>query len=128
MIGQFRTHDDVAGRDLEAEVAALLAEWKSDQAGLIRRYDADGDGRVSLAEWERARAEARRTVASRPAAEPAAPALHVLGRPDGDQAFLIAAFPERDVARRYRRRAVLAFAGFLAATLALGWVLQRALG
>lgn len=128
VIGQFRTHDAVAGRDLEAEVASLLAEWKTDQAALIRRYDSDRDGRVSLAEWEHARAEARRTVAGRASAEPPAPALHAVGRPDGDRIFLIAAFPERDVARRYRRRAVLAFCGFLAAALALGWLLQRAFG
>ena len=52
----------------------------------------------------------------------------MLGRPDGDQLYLIAAFPERDVARRYRRRAFAAFAVFLAATVALGWLLQHAFG
>jgi hypothetical protein len=41
---------------------------------------------------------------------------------------MIAAYPEQKIARRYRRRAVLAFIGFVAATYALGWLLQEFLG
>jgi hypothetical protein len=126
VIGRFGTHAAAAGRDLAAEQAELLAQWKSDQAALVERFDADRDGRVSLAEWERAREAARREVADRTPAAPATPSLHVLSRPDGDQPYLIAAFPERDVARRYRRRAIAAFVVFLAATVALGWLLQHA--
>ena len=128
VIGHFRTHAAATDRDLDAEQAELLARWKSDQAALVQRFDADRDGRISLAEWERAREEARREVAGRTPESPAAPSLNVLGRPDGDQLYLIAAFPERDVARRYRRRAIAAFAVFLGATVALGWLLQHAFG
>ena len=45
-----------------------------------------------------------------------------------DQLFLLAALPAGDVARRYRRRAMLAFAGFVTAVFALGWLLQDAFG
>ena len=128
LLGQFRSHTSTADTDTHAAVAALLAEWKQDQAALAGQFDSDHDGRVSMGEWERARAEAKRTVAGREAGRPPTPALHVLGRPDGGQLFLIAAFPEGDVARRYRRRAILAFAGFVAATCALGWLLQGAFG
>jgi hypothetical protein len=127
LLGQFRSHTSTTGTDTEAAVAALLAEWKQDQAALVGRFDGDRDGRVSMAEWERARAEARRAVAEREAGRPATPALHVLGRPDGGQLFLVAAFAENDVRKRYRRRAILAFAGFVAATVALGWLLQGAI-
>jgi hypothetical protein len=128
LLGQFRSHTTTTGTDTAADVAALLAKWKQDQAALALRFDSDRDGRVSVGEWERARAEARRTVAEHEAERPATPALHVLGRPDGGQLFLIAAFAEGAVARRYRRRAMLAFAGFVAATCALGWLLQGMLG
>lgn len=128
LLGQFRSHTTTTGTDIAAGVAALLAEWKQDQVALAERFDSDRDGRVSVGEWERARAEARRTVAEHEADRPCTPALHVLGRPDGGQLFLIAAFPEGAVARRYRRRAMLAFAGFVAATSALGWLLQGMLG
>jgi hypothetical protein len=128
VLGQFRTHTAVGQRDLQAEVAALLAEWKQDQAQLAERFDADRDGRVSLAEWEQARAAARDAITQRHLESPLQPALHVLGRPDARQLFLIAAYPEKDLARRYRRRALLAFAGFAVAVYALGWLLQGVLG
>ena len=128
LLGQFATHDAESGRDRPAEVAALLAEWKQDPAALKERFDHDRDGEVSLAEWERARAEAKRTVDERQPAPSTRTALHLLRRPDGGQLFLIAAFPEGDVAKRYRRRALLAFVGFVAATYALGWLLQGVFG
>jgi hypothetical protein len=52
----------------------------------------------------------------------------VLRRPESGQLFLIAAFPEGDIARRYRRRAIAAFLGFVAAACALGWLLQGFFG
>ena len=58
MLGQFRTHSSTGQRYLQAEAAALLAEWKQDQPALVERFDRDRDGRVSLAEWEQAREEA----------------------------------------------------------------------
>lgn len=125
VLGQFRTHSSTGQRDLQAEAAALLAEWKQDQPALVERFDRDRDGRVSLAEWEQAREEAKHSVTQRHLERPSRPALHVLGRPDGARLFLIAAFPGSDVAKRYRRRALLAFAGFVAGTFALGWLLQE---
>ena len=125
VLGQFRTHSSAGQRDLQAEAAALLAEWKQDQPSLVERFDRDRDGRVSLAEWEQAREEAKRSVTQRHLERPSRPALHVLGRPDGARLFLIAAFPGSDVAKRFRRRALLAFAGFVAGTCALGWLLQE---
>ena len=127
LLGQFRSHTSAGSIDTQAEVAALLADWKQDQRALIERFDADRDGRVSVGEWERAREEAKRAVVERRAERPATPSLHVLDRPDGGQLFLIAAFAERVVAGRYRRRAMFAFAGFVAATCALGWLLQGTL-
>jgi hypothetical protein len=124
VLGQFRSHTGVGQRDPGADVAALLAEWKQDQAELARRFDTDGDGRVSLGEWERAREEARHTVTQRHLEQPVPPALHVVGRPDGRQLFLIASYPEKALARRFRRRAIVAFAGFAVATCALAWLLQ----
>jgi hypothetical protein len=128
LLGQFRSHSPAGDTDIQAEVAALLAEWKQDQAALVARFDDDHDGRVSVGEWQRARQEAKRAVDERQARQATTPTLNVLGRPAEAQLFLIAAFPEGDVARRYRRRAILAFVGFVGATCALGWLLQGALG
>lgn len=127
-IGQFRTHTAAGERDVEAEVAALLREWKQDPAGLASRFDSDRDGQVSLAEWERAREEARHSVTQRHLDRPTALALHVLGRPDSNRLFLIATLEEKTLAKRFRRRALLAFAGFAAAVYALAWLLQGVFG
>jgi len=127
-LGQFRTHSAAGRRDLTAEVGALLGEWKQDAAALAARFDSDRDGRVSLEEWERAREEARHTVTQRHLDQPPQPALHLLGRPDGGRLFLIATLQEKALAKRYRRRALAAFAGFAAAVYALAWLLQGVFG
>jgi hypothetical protein len=123
-LGAFRSVSGTAAGGVEDAMGALLAGWKQDQAELGRRFDRDRDGAVSLEEWEAARAEARRTVERQRAERPAADALHLLGRPDNGQLFLLASFKAADVARRYRRRAYVAFAGFFAAVYALGWLMQ----
>ncbi len=123
-LGQFRSVSGAAADDAEGATRAVLAEWKQDQESLARRFDRDEDGSISLEEWERARAEARRTVERERAERPAIAALHVLGRPDGGRPYLLATFKGAAVARRYRRRAIFAFAGFAAAVYALGWLVQ----
>ncbi|RPI15496.1 MAG: hypothetical protein EHM60_04230 [Lysobacterales bacterium] len=128
VLGQFRTVTSSGQRDVDAEVGAMLAEWKQDQAALAERYDTDRDGRVSLEEWEHARAAARDAVVRRNLERPTTPAVHVVGRPDGRQLFLIAAVDQQALARRYRRRAAVAFVGFAAATYALAWLLQGMFG
>ena len=59
LLGQFRTLTGTANTTQDAEIGALLAEWKQDQAALAERFDADRDGAVSLEEWERARGRLR---------------------------------------------------------------------
>jgi hypothetical protein len=123
-LGGFRSLSatDVGGTD--DAVRVLLGEWKQDQTELRRRFDHDADGTISLEEWERARAAARASVAQSRAERPAETARHLLARPDDGQLFLLATLRGADLARRFRRRAWLAFAGFGAAVYALGWLLQ----
>jgi hypothetical protein len=60
--------------------------------------------------------------------EPLPAARHVLGRPAAGRLFVIAAVEQGALAKRFRRRALLAFLGFAAAVYALGWLLQGVLG
>ncbi|HET7201866.1 MAG TPA: GIDE domain-containing protein [Steroidobacteraceae bacterium] len=126
-LGDFRSSASNTERDLQAGQAALLSEWKQDQPELVRRFDEDRDGRIDLAEWDQAREAARRTVYERQAERPERVTLHVLSKPD-DQLFLLASLPPGDLVKRYRRRALLAFAGFVVAVYALGWLIQDAFG
>lgn len=123
-LGQFRTVSGTDTADADEALRALLAEWKRDAESLARRFDRDGDGTVSLEEWEQARLEARRSVEQQREERPAVAARHLLGPPGGGRLYLLATFRAADVARRFRRRALLAFAGFLAAVYALGWLVQ----
>lgn len=126
-LGGFRSVSATADGGTEDATRMLLAEWKQDQEALTRRFDRDTDGSISLDEWEAARATARRTVERQRAERPATDALHVLGPPEKGQLFLLATFKAADLARRYRRRAYLAFGGFFAAVYALGWLMQGVL-
>ena len=128
VLGQFRTLSGTEHVTRDADIRALLAEWKQDQQALLERFDADGDGTVSVDEWEQAREAARQEAARQHLERPVPDALHVVSRPDGRQLFLLATFPEKELARRYRRKAMVAFAGFALATYALAWLLQGALG
>jgi hypothetical protein len=127
-LGDFTSVRGGTAEDIATATADLLARWKEDQASLVQRFDRDGDGRIGLAEWEQARAEARRTIERAAQERPEVPSLNVLSRPGGDQLFLIAALPEGDLASRYRRKAFVAFLGFVAGVYAFGWLLQRAFG
>jgi len=128
VLGGFRTTAGQSGVSRDEQVRTLLSEWKQDSAELAKRFDADRDGRVSLAEWEAARAEAQRTVDARELGRPAVEPVHTVAHPADDQIFLIASFPEGQLASRFRKRALVAFLGFVTATIALGWLLQRTLG
>ena len=127
-LGDFRSHGPQDGADLQAAANALLLGWKDDQARLIERFDADGDGRIDLEEWEQARSDARLEAEAAARERPAVDTLHVLAQPDGERLFLIAALPPGDLAKRYRRRAIFAFVGFVAGVYAFGWLLQSAIG
>jgi hypothetical protein len=128
VLGQFHSHSSAGQDDSGEQVRRLLEQWKKDQQGLVDRFDRDRDGQVSVKEWELARAEAVQEIQQRRLERPAQPMLHSLGPPPDGRLFLIAAFPGSDIARRYRRKAMLAFAGFVLATYALGWTLQAVFG
>jgi hypothetical protein len=127
-LGGFRSVTGTDTDDAAAAAGALLVEWKQDQPALLQRFDSDRNGRISLDEWEEARTAARHAVLDREAEAPEVDVLNVLARPDEQQLFLLAALPPADLARRYRRRAFMAFAGFVAAVFALGWLLQGTFG
>jgi hypothetical protein len=125
-LGEFRTTTGNVENDVRSAQAALLAEWKDDQPALLERFDEDHDGRISLAEWEAARAAALRTVQQRETQAPPQTVQHVLCCPDDGQLFLLAALPAGDLVKRYRHRAAWAFGGFTVGVCVLGWLLQRA--
>jgi hypothetical protein len=105
--------------------ADLLRDWKQDQASLLSRFDADHDGVISAAEWDRARAAAREQAIAAAGAEAEAPGINVLSKPADGRTFMLAASDEQTLARRLRRRAAAGVLAFVASCSALTWMLTR---
>jgi hypothetical protein len=127
-LGDFRSTASATEAGHATAAAELLVEWKRDQPALLQRFDTDRDGRIGLEEWEAARTAAKAAVLERSREQGVRENWHVLCRPDDGRLFLLAALPSGDLARRYRRRALFAFAAFVGAVYALGWMLQGAFG
>jgi hypothetical protein len=123
-IGWFRTEGGVLPGAAGEDVAALLRDWKKDPAALLARFDADGDGILTLAEWEQARAAAHEQVMEQRRREAARPGVHVLARPTASgRPFLLAAGDAGQLARRYRWQSAGGLALFLVAVVSLAWLL-----
>ncbi|MFK7886400.1 MAG: hypothetical protein AB8G16_05985 [Gammaproteobacteria bacterium] len=118
IIGWHRTFKSDANWDHQEELVEKLREWKRDQETLVRRFDANRDGRIDEQEWETARREARKEVAAEHREASVAPGVNVIGAPDDARPFLIAAEHEDLVARRLWRSTIITavvcvVAGFL---------------
>jgi hypothetical protein len=124
-IGAFRSLGGAGAEDTETAAANLLHDWKKNQAALLARFDTNHDGTLSAAEWEQARAAARRQVLDGRAAEVRPPSVNVLGDPMDGRAFLLAASDGETLARRFRRRAVAGIGGFVGSCAALTWMLTH---
>ena len=104
------------GPTLKEDVVEILREWKADQENLNRRFDLDGDGRLSEQEWMLARSEARREAlaARRQEQKRNAEGVNIIGRPeDLRRPYLISAFHESEIVKRYRLFAIACAIGFL---------------
>lgn len=85
------------------ETAALLAEWKRDQAGLVERFDADGNGMIDGIEWEKARRAAHDDVALRIREHALEPGVQIMSRPTDGRPFILSVLPQTELTRRFRR-------------------------
>lgn len=87
----------------QSQVVAILRVWKQDEKTLHARFDADRDGRIDAAEWDRARAAAREAVVEGQqgaAARTGLPVTHRLKKPDDGRPLLVSNRGEQKLARR----------------------------
>jgi hypothetical protein len=125
-LGEFVTLSVHAELNARTDVADLLAQWKRDRPQLLARFDADGDGEISLDEWEEARREAKAEVARQHREfRLAGNVAHVLRRPADGRLYLLTNLEPERLARRYRYWAWAHLAVMLAAVAALAHAVLR---
>jgi hypothetical protein len=106
VLGELRSDAASVPNCLEDEVAAKLAEWKADQATLLARFDANHDGHIDPAEWERARAAARAEVQHERLQQAPAEAMRRVDKPTEGRPYLIAALSPEKLAAKDGYRAL----------------------
>lgn len=124
VLGNFLTRHPSQGLDAGADVRELLAEWKTDQTGLLRRFDLDRDGQLDEREWGLARRLARGEVEKRHRELRRQPELHLVeGAPSS--LYLISNHEPDKLARRFLWMAAGQLLVFFAALGWLAWWWQR---
>ncbi len=108
------THAPSLAERTAAQTRRILNEWKQDRDALLARFDQNGDGDISLPEWERARRAATQLAREQVLQQPEQQPINIVSRPPlRDKPYLIASKDPRELARRYRRHAALALLGGL---------------
>lgn len=100
--------------DRQADLGALLAEWKKDKTQLLVRFDGNRDGEIDLEEWERVRAAGSDEVDRMHLKIRLGDNIHLIRKPRHGWPFLIANQDVRALGNHYRRWSWLHLAVVLA--------------
>lgn len=103
--------------DKQADVSALLREWKRDQRTLLGRFDANRDGLIDLDEWEGIRRAASQAVEQQHEELRLGPDIHVLRTPQDGRPLLLSNRDPDSLARQYRRWSWFHLTVFVAAAV-----------
>ncbi len=110
---------------VDEDVRELLKDWKKDQPMLLQRFDLNRDGKIDEIEWRLARAQARReTMKNREELVfHSADGLNVLGPTrDGSRPYILSAFTQAELTKRYKLWAALYAGACFLLGLAAVWV------
>ena len=126
-IGDFRTQGGTEAFDLTLAQGAVVREWKSDFAGMLQRFDSNGDGQLDPTEWERMRESARVEAQRRQVGRGEVPVHHQLRKPGEAYPFILSNHGEDELARGFYWQAaggaLLCVLGALASAWLVGNVL-----
>jgi hypothetical protein len=126
-IGDFRTQGGAEAFDLTQAQGAVVREWKSNFAGMLQRFDSNGDGQLDAAEWERMRESARAEAQRRQASRGEAPVHHQLRKPGESYPFILSNAGEDELARGFYWQAAGGALLCLVGALATTWLVSNIL-
>jgi hypothetical protein len=124
-IGLLKNVSSYTSTTVDEDARMLLSEWKQDQPALLKRFDLNRDGKIDDKEWMLARAQARREVmkSRRDESHHSADGLNVLGPTrNRNRPYLLSAFTQGELAKRYQRWAAFYAVGCFLLGLATVWV------
>lgn len=110
---------------VDEDVRELLKDWKQDQPTLMTRFDLNKDGKIDEIEWRLARAQARRETMKNRQEQVihSADGLNVLGPTrDGSRPYILSAFTQAELTKRYKLWAALYAGACFFLGLAAVWV------
>jgi len=123
-IGEFRSSGGGRqGLDLVATQGDVIRAWKGDFAGLLQRFDSDGNGQLDEQEWRRVRLAAQLEAEDRHRQHSRQPVQHHLGKPREAQPFILACAGEDELARHFYWQAAGGAVLCLVGALATAWLL-----
>ena len=123
-IGDFRSHG--GGRqafDLNAAKGEVIRQWKGDFAGLLQRFDHDGNGQLDEQEWQRVQVAAGFEAEQRRREQSLQPVQHRLGKPAERQPFILSCAGEDELVRRFYWQAAGGALLCMIGALAFAWLL-----
>jgi hypothetical protein len=124
VMGRFATHGaSQEVPDTPAETRALLKSWKRDPQALLHKFDVNGDGQLDAGEWDEVRKAAAEEVARLQRERFGGATVNLISRPADGRSFIISTLSEEHLLRRWRRQALWAFCGFVAAATLVAWAL-----
>lgn len=122
VIGELRSHSETG--DLAAATTAVLHAWKADQPELLRRFDANHDGRIDAEEWEAAR-QAAEDCARRESLGTRITRTTVIAEPVNGEPFLIAPLDTPALVKRERLHAALYFGLGIVCVVLCAWAIEH---
>jgi hypothetical protein len=101
-LGEFSTRSAMPGPAQAREgLDTILREWKADRSDLLRRFDLDRNGELSMQEWGLARAAAKREVRRDIERTSRQPDIDILARPADGRLFLLSNYELKGIERRF---------------------------
>jgi hypothetical protein len=122
VLGEFVTKGSITPElDTKRQVGELLESWKKDRAELLRRFDLNGDGQLSLEEWDLARTAARQEVEREQRELLITLQAHLMRKPRDKRLYLISNRTPTELSRQFWLWAIVHGTIFIAAAAALAW-------